>query len=131
MEGLEMSIEIENIPEFKKAINDFGPMLKEDMYRSFQRTASKEDRILKSTSGFKDRTGRSRRSLFVTATWKPLGLEMGSFLPHMKYLAEGHGTWKGNWWATYLRGMTVRVVEDVSRALKRLVTKYNKKYKDM
>jgi len=131
MTGLELEIKIENIEEFKQALRQFPYMFKEEMYSGFQRIASKENRILKSTGGFQDRTGRSRRSLFVTATYRPLGLEMGSFLKHMKWLAEGHGTWKGNWWTTYLRGMTPRVVEGVSRVLKRLVNKYNKIFKEM
>ena len=125
-EQLELEINIENVEEFKKALEQFGLMFKNEMYSGFQRIASKEDKILKSTGGFQDRTGRSRRSLFVVATYNPLGLEMGSFLPHMKYLADGHGSWIGNWWKGYLIGMVPRVVEDVEKVLKRLVNKFNK-----
>jgi len=123
---VELTIEIENIEEFKHAIDKFGYMFKEDMYSGFQRMANKEERILKSTSGFQDRTGHLRRSLFVTATYNPLGLEMGTYSKYAKYVAEGHGTWRGNWWNTYIKGMTIRVVEGTERLLRRLVEKFNR-----
>ena len=125
-EQLELTIEIENVEEFKKAIDRFGIMFKTEMYDGFQRIANKEDKILKSTGGFEDRTGKLRRSLFVTATYNPLGMEMGSMSKYAVYVAEGHGTWRGNWWNTYIKGMTIRVVEDVERVLKRLVDKFNR-----
>ena len=125
-EQLELTIEIENAEEFKQALERFGVMFKTEMYSGFQRIANKEERILKSTGGFEDRTGRLRRSLFVVATYKPLGLEMGSTSNYAIYTARGHGTWMGSWWNTYIKGMTVRVVEGVERLLKRLVDKYNR-----
>ena len=131
MSGLELEIKIENIEEFKQALRQFPYMFKEEMYSGFQRIASKEERILKSTGGFQDRTGRLRRSLFATATYRPLGLEMGSYSKYARYVAEGHGTWRGNWWNTYIKGMTPRVVEGVSRVLKRLVRKFNKMFEGM
>jgi hypothetical protein len=125
-EQLELTIEVDNIEEFKAALNKFGVMFKNEMYSGFQRIANKEEKKLKSTGGFKDRTGHLRRSLFATATYNPLGLEMGSMSKYAIYVAEGHGTWKGNWWNTYLRGMVPRVVEGVTYLLQRLVNKFNR-----
>lgn len=129
MSELEFTIEIENVEEVKKALDQFPIMFKREMYSGFQRIANKEERILKSTGGFDDRSGHLRRSLFVTATYNPLGIEMGSFAKYAKYVAEGHGTWRGNWWNTYLKGMTVRVVEEFERLLNRLVNKFNREVK--
>lgn len=123
--GIDFEIHVDNLEEFKAALEAFPPMLQNDLYAGFQRIAAREEKILKGTAGFRDRTGRSRRSLYVVATWRPLGIEMGSWLPHMKWLAEGHGTWEGNWWAQFLRDMTPRVVESLQSLLKRVVDKYN------
>lgn len=123
---LDLTIEIENAEQVKAALKQFPSMLKEDLYRGFQRIANKEEKILKSTGGFSDRTGRLRRSLYVTATYIPLGLEMGSLARYAVYVAKGHGTWAGNWWNTYLKGMGPRVAEQVARVLKRVVDKFNK-----
>ena len=125
-EQLELEINIENVEEFKKALEQFGLMFKNEMYEGFQRIANKEEKILKSTGGFQDRTGSLRRSLFVTATYNPLGMEMGSMSKYAIYTAEGHGTWKGSWWNSYLNGMVPRVVEEVEKVLKRLVNKFNR-----
>ena len=131
MSEVEVTIDLENVEEFKAALREFGPMFKSEMYSGLQRIANKEERELKSTAYFNDITGRSRRSLFVTATYNPLGLEMGSWLPHMKYLAFGHGTWEGNWWTKYTKGMIPRVTEGISDILNRLVRKYNNRFKGM
>jgi len=125
-EQLELEINIENVEEFKKALEQFGLMFKNEMYSGFQRITNKEEKILKSTGGFQDRTGSLRRSLFVTATYNPLGMEMGSMSKYAVYVADGHGSWLGNWWKTYLIGMIPRVVEDVEKVLKRLVDKFNR-----
>jgi len=126
--NVELTIKIENAEEFRAAIKKFGPEMKDGLYRGFQRIASKEERILKSTGGFRDRTGHLRKSLYVLATYKPLGLEMGALAKYAYWVAEGHGTWKGNFWNTYLREMTPRVVEGVLRVLKRIVNKLNKMF---
>jgi len=123
---LELTLEIENLVEFKTALNEFRPMLKDMLYRSFQRTANKEEQFLKSTAGFQDRTGHLRKSLYVLATFNPLGLELGALAKYAIYVAEGHGTWRGNWWRTYIRKMTPRVAQSVSDALKRVVRKFNR-----
>jgi len=122
---LELELKIENLEEFKQAINKFGPMLKEELYSGFQRIASKEERYLKATTGFRDRTGHLRRSLYVLATYNPLGLELGALAKYAVYVAQGHGTWRGNFWRTYLHEMTPRVAEALDRTIKRLVKKFN------
>lgn len=127
--SLEITFKIENVEEVKRALDRFPVMFKNEMFRGFQRIASKEEKMLKGTSGFQDRTGHLRRSLFVTAMYKPLGLEMGSTSRYAGYVAKGHGTWKGNWWNMYIKDMTPRVVEGISRVLKRLVNKWNKSFR--
>jgi len=125
-ERLELTLEIENLKEFKEAIDRFRPMLKNDLYTGFQRVAAKEDRILKGTTGFQDRTGHLRRTLYVLATFRPLGLEIGALAKYAYWVAMGHGTWKGNWWNTYLREMAPRVADALSKILDRIVKKYNR-----
>jgi len=126
---LETIITIDNMSEVKEYLDQFPPILKEEVFRSFQRLAFTKDKELKASADFNDRTGRSRRSLFVVATYNPLGLEMGSYLPHMKYLAYGHGTWRGGWWEKWKRQSTAQIVERITNTVKRAVNKFNRMFK--
>jgi len=127
--NVELELKIENLEEFKQAIKSFSPMLKEGLYSGFQRIANKEEKILKSTAGFQDRTGHLRRSLYVLATYNPLGLEIGALAKYAYWVAFGHGTWRGNWWNSYLREMAPRVAEGVLGVLERTVKRFNKMYR--
>ena len=97
---LEIKIEIENANQFTQALKEFSPFMKNELYSGLVRIASKEEKILKSTTGFEDVTGKLRRTLFVTALVNPLGIEMGTYNPYAKYVAYPHGTWRGNFWET-------------------------------
>jgi len=127
MEGeLEISIVIENEEQLKQVLDSFSLEMEGEVYNSLLRTANKEEKILKSTARFTDRTGKGRRSLFVTATFNPLGIEGGSYNPYMKYVAKGHGTWRGNWWETYKKGAIPRIFKDIERAVNKVVKKFNR-----
>ena len=129
--NLELTIDIENLKNVQRALEQFPNELKNSMFRKMQVVSNREEKILKGTSGFKDRTGRSRRSLFVTATYNPVGIEMGSYIPHMVPLAFGHGTWAGGFWEEYIKGMARRLPEDIGSALERTIKEFERKYKDV
>ena len=129
--NLELSINMENLKQVEQALDQFPIELKEGMHRRMQQSANREEKILKSTTGFRDRTGRSRRSLFATATYNPIGIEIGSFLPHMVPLAYGHGTWLGGFWEEYIKGLAQRMPEDIKNMLERTIRAFMKKYADV
>jgi len=66
----------------------------------------------------------------MTATFNPLGIEGGSFSPYIKYVAWGHGTWKGNWWEGYKKEAKPRIFEAVKRAVEKIVKKFNRRSED-
>jgi len=125
---LEIEFEIENITGVKEAFRQFHMELQESLYRRFQRMANREEKILKSTTGFKDRTGKLRKSLAVVARWKPLGLDVAAYAEYAYWVAHGHGTWKGNWWLTYIKGLMERLPNDATQAMARAVKSFNDKY---
>ena len=124
--GIEFDIKFENIKEVQDLLRQFPIEMKEEVFRSFQRTAAKQEKELKATTGFRDVTGKLRRTLFVVATYNPLGIEMGSWSDYAKYVAEGHGTWLGNWWETFKRRSIPEISISIEKALTRIVEKYNR-----
>lgn len=125
--SIEVELVMENNEDVKRALSEFGPELESELFGSYERLAMQEEKMLKSTTGFKDVTGRLRRSLFVVASRFPLGIEFGSYLSYSYYVAMGHGTWFGGWWVDYLSQAVPRVVDAVEKVLERLVGKYNAK----
>lgn len=127
---LEFEIKVENAGQFTQTMNSFSPYMKNELYSNFVRIASKEENILKGTTGFSDVTGKLRRDLFVTATIHPLGIEGGTFTPYGKYVEYPHGTWRGGFWSTYKNSALPRIFEGISRALNKIVDKFNKDKSD-
>ena len=127
--SVELEITLENKEQVKAALTQFPMELKQSVYTRFQRVANREEKILKSTTGFKDRTGHLRRSLAVVARWNPLSLEMGAYAWYAKYVAHGHGTWVGNWWNTYIRELMNRLPDDISQAVDRAVKAFNRRFR--
>jgi len=123
-----LDINIENLNQVKEALSQFPNELKESLYTRYQRIANREEKILKSTVGFKDRTGRLRRELFVAVNYNPLSIEFGTWTPYSPYVAYGHGSFKGGFWQEYIIGMASRVPNDIKNVLERTVNDFNKKY---
>lgn len=126
-----MEVNIENLNQVKEVLNQYPVELKESVYRKFQRSANREEKILKSTTGFKDKTGRLRRELMAVAKYNPLSIEIGTYTPYGTYVAFGHGTWRPTWWYNYLRGVSSRIPNDIKQALERSVKDFNEKYKSV
>jgi hypothetical protein len=123
--SLEVELITENAEEVKAAFERFGPALESSLFQAYERAAMSEEKNLKATIGFSDRTGRLRRSLYVVAVRYPLGLEFGSHLGYAVYVAMGHGTWLGGWWVQYLSEAVPRVLEAINSALERLTRKFS------
>lgn len=123
--SFEMEIEFENADDIRNAIDKFGNDLEFGLYDGFIRASSREENILKSTTGFQDRTGHARRSLVVTAVLHPLGIEISALAKYSYWLEFGHGTWVGGWFREYLREAIPRIMRDVSNILNKLVDKFN------
>ena len=125
-----LEINIENLNQVKEALNQFPIELKNSLYTRMQRIANREEKILKSTTGFQDRTGRLRRELMAVAKYNPLSVEIGTYTPYGTYVAYPHGrSWKPHWWQDYIVGMAFRVPEDIKGVLERTVRDFNNKYK--
>ncbi len=127
---LEFDIKIENAEEFTQTMNSFSPYMQNELYGEFVRIASKEERTLKSTTGFSDVTGKLRRDLFVTATIHPLGIEGGTYTPYGKYVEYPHGTWRGGFFSNYKNSALPRIFEAIERAVNKIVGKFNKEKSD-
>ena len=123
-----LEINIENLNQVKEAINQFPNELKESLYRRFQRVANREEKILKSTTGFQDRTGRLRRELMAVAKYNPLSIEIGTYNPYSPYVAYGHGSWRGGFWQEYIIGMASRLPNDLRESVDRAINDFSKKY---
>lgn len=120
-ETVDFEIELENVEEVKAFFRRFGDKMDFAIYDSLMITANKEERILKGTMGFSDKTGHLRRSLFVTAVLNPLGIEMGSYAKYAPYVAYGHGTWIGGFWDDYVMEAVPRILDSIDRSLNRLI----------
>jgi len=130
-ERIWMEVNLENLEEFKAALKEFSPELKDSMFMSFQRLASKLEREFKGTTGFKDKSGKLRRSIFCTATYEPLGLEYGALAPYAGYVEHGHGTWKGGWLRNMVVSKWAQINEAIKRALEKAIKKYQSKYREV
>ena len=126
--SVDLEINIENLNQVKDVLSQFPKELKGSLYTRFQRIANREEKILKSTSGFRDRTGRLRRELMAVAKYNPLSIEIGTYTPYGVYVAYPHGTWRPHWWQEYIKGMASRVPNDIKGVLERAVRDFNKKY---
>jgi len=124
-EVVEFGIEIENLEEVQGRMKNFSRQLEFRLYDSLLLTAEREEKILKSTPGFRDVTGHLRRSLYVTAVLNPIGIEMGSFASYAAYTAYPHGTWSGGWWDEYISGAVPRILDSIDRAVERLSREFN------
>ena len=124
-ETVDFDIEIENLDEVKNVFKQFSREMVFRLFDSFGLTANREEKILKSTIGFRDRTGRLRRDLFVTAVLNPLGIEMGTHTPYAGYVAFGHGTWRGGFWDEYIMGAVPRILDSIDRVVRRLTKEYS------
>ena len=122
---LEIEIKVENMKEMLSIMDNYPVELRQTLYRSFQRTASKVERELKSVTGFTDRTGKLRRSFYADATYNPLGIIFGSLDPKAIFVAYAHGTWPGNWWETFKKRTVPQVIDRVRRGIERAVRKFN------
>lgn len=126
-----LEINVENLNQVKEALSQFPNELKDSLYRRFQRIANREEKTLKSTSGFQDRTGRLRRELMAVAKYNPLSIEIGTYTPYGIYVAYPHGTWKPIWWLDYIKGLSSRLPNDLREAVDRAVKDFSKKYSGM
>lgn len=126
-----MDIKIDNLNQVKEALNQFPKELNDSLFTRFQRIANREEKILKSTTGFNDRTGRLRKELMAVAKYNPLSIEIGTYTPYSSYVAYGHGTWRGGWWQEYIIGLSSRLPNDIKGALERTVRDFNKKYSEV
>lgn len=124
--SVDIEFRVENAEEVKKALRSFPNELKESLYRSYLRSANKQEKILKATTGFRDRTGHLRRTLIATASYNPLAITIAALADYARYVAYGHGTWKGNWWLTFLRGAIPQIVGDAEKALEATVKRFNR-----
>ena len=125
--GLRLEIKVKNIKGLLVPLEEFTPIMRRELYNSLLRIANKEERMLKSTLKFTDRTGKLRRSLFIVATFKPLGISGGSFNPYAIYVAYPHGTWSGSWWLSYKRRAIPRILNAIKGAANRIVRKWSKR----
>jgi hypothetical protein len=124
--GLEVDIKIINLDEVKRALKTFGVDMQNELLNALQPIASEEEKFLKSTSGFRDRTGHLRRSMYVTVLYNPPGIEVGVTSNYAVYVAMGHGSWRGNWWLTYLHSAVPRIIDGFEKAVNRMAVKFNR-----
>ena len=122
---LEIEIKVENMKEMLDIVDNCPVEIRQTLYKSFQRTASKVEKELKSVTGFTDRTGKLRRSFYADATYNPLGIIFGSLDPKAIFVAYSHGTWPGNWWETFKKRTVPQVIDRVRRGIERAVRKFN------
>lgn len=122
---VEIEVRLDNLPQIMDAFERFPEVMKDTMFRSLQRSANREEKILKSTREFKDRTGYLRRSMAVVARYKPVGIDVNVFAPYGVYVAHAHGTWRPRWWYRFVGGFMERIPRDISNALKRAIKKFN------
>jgi len=118
----EVTVTVENMPEFMKALREFNPNLKSDMFPTIQKVASKLERAYKAAAPVK--TGRLQRMTYCIAIFNPLGLEMGSLAEYAFWTETPHGTWPGGWFANAYNRNIWRIIEGFQRALKRAIKKY-------
>jgi len=123
----ETSLEVENLKEFQEALKRFGLELPHGMYPSLQRTAFTLEQIFKSAAPYK--TGRLQRMTYCVATFRPLGLEMGSLAEYAYWTEAPHGTWPGGWFSKEFNRNIHIIIEGIQRALELGIKKYQEKVK--
>jgi len=120
----DMSIEIENLPQFLKALDRFGPNMARYMFPTLQRTANKMEGVLKSEAPFK--TGNLMRSTFCEATFRPLGFILGALAKYAYWTEVAHGTWPGGWFGRAFNRNVYVIVEGLDRALRNAIKRYQR-----
>jgi len=122
--SFDVDIKVENLPQFLKALDRFGPSLPQYMFPTLQRTAGKMERILKGEAPYK--TGNLMRSTYCEATFKPLGFILGALAKYAYWTEAGHGTWLGGWFSRAFNKHVYIIVEGFDRALRKAVEKYQR-----
>lgn len=123
---VDMEVRLENLPEVVEAFKQFPVDMKNTMFRSLQISSNREEKILKSTTGFRDRTGHLRSTMAVVARYRPIGIDVDIFARYAKYVAHAHGTWRPRWWYEFVAGFMERIPRGISSALERAVKKFNR-----
>jgi len=118
-----VEVKVENMPEFLKALESFGMELKGDMYPTIQKLANRLERDYKAATPT-GKTGKLRRMTYCTATYNPLGLEMGNLAEYAYWTEVGHGTYEGGWFSRVFNRTIGDIVDGFQRALKIAVKKY-------
>lgn len=125
--NMEIEVRLDNLDEIRDALNRFPEEMTNSMYRRLQRSAAREEKILKSTREFKDRTGYLRNTMAVVATYRPIGIYANIFAWYAKYVAHAHGTWNPRWWYEFIGGFMTRIPKDLSKALEEVVKLWNER----
>lgn len=128
--SLEFDIELENAEEVQRTLENIPAKMKFSLFDSMMILAQREENLFKATTGFRDRTGHLRRSLFVTAVLDPLGIEIGAIARYAPYVAFPHGTWLGGFWENYLVEGVPRMLDFIEQSLKRFADRFNIEHKE-
>jgi len=67
---------------------------------------------------------------YCVATFRPLGLEMGSLAEYAYWTETPHGTWPGGWFSRAFNRNIHLIIEGIERALQQGIRKYQRKVKN-